>query len=213
METTNEMTAERSLEIISRTIEQSRRSMEKNAGMPMVIWGVLVALTALIVGHLWQHNGDPVWNFLWGVFWIFGLIAEKLLVRHKEKVPVSFVGKTISHVWLTFGIFCMFIGLGLGLVAGGFFHLPISVPHTRLFVPVTSFIIAMFGLGSAITGFILRNYWIVGCGLVSGVIGFYVALICPGASQMVVLACVSVVGLVIPGIIVNLQTRSSCSNL
>ena len=41
METTNEMTAERSLEIISRTIEQSRRSMEKNAGMPMVIWGVL----------------------------------------------------------------------------------------------------------------------------------------------------------------------------
>ena len=53
METEKDLTAERSLEIIRQSIEQSRRAVMKNSGTPMLILGVLVFCTALVVGHLW----------------------------------------------------------------------------------------------------------------------------------------------------------------
>ncbi len=213
MKTNEQMTAERSLEIISQSIEQSRRVIEKNAGQPMVLWGLLTALNALVVGHLWEHNGGPVWNFLWGLFWIIGLIAERLIIGKKESVPVSFIGKIIGHVWTTFGIFCMLIGLGLGLIAAGILPLPLLPNVKHAFVPISAYIIASFGIASSITGLILRNNWIVGCGILSGGAGFYLALMFPGAQEMIVMAGVSVVGLVIPGLIINLQTKRSCSSL
>ena len=65
METNNELTAERSLEIIKKQIELSRMSTEKNAGLPMIMWGSLVCITALIVWYLWNTTGNAAWNFLW----------------------------------------------------------------------------------------------------------------------------------------------------
>ena len=50
--TINELTAEISLEIIKRQIEQSRKELEKNAGMPFITWGVLVFVTTLSVQYL-----------------------------------------------------------------------------------------------------------------------------------------------------------------
>ena len=57
METNNEMTVERSLEIISRHIEQSRKDITKNAGLPMILWGVMTIVTGCIVGYMWKTTG------------------------------------------------------------------------------------------------------------------------------------------------------------
>ena len=40
----NSMTPEKSLQIISEAIAKSRRDFEKNAGTPLVTWGVIVLL-------------------------------------------------------------------------------------------------------------------------------------------------------------------------
>ena len=50
-----ELTAERSIEIIRETIEKSRRDVERQAGTPLIVWGSLVAFTAVIIGHSWEH--------------------------------------------------------------------------------------------------------------------------------------------------------------
>lgn len=43
-----------SLDLIVKTIEQTRRRVEKNAGLPMLIFGYLSVLTSLVVGFFFH---------------------------------------------------------------------------------------------------------------------------------------------------------------
>ena len=65
MENNEKLTAERSLEIISEAIEQGRRDVERNAGTPMIMWGVLSCVTGCLVCALWRLTASPAWNVLW----------------------------------------------------------------------------------------------------------------------------------------------------
>ena len=44
MESSEKLTAERSLEIIREAIEQGKRDVARNAGTPMITWGVLTCV-------------------------------------------------------------------------------------------------------------------------------------------------------------------------
>ena len=68
MEEQNKLTAERSLEIIKESIEQSRRDITRGSWKSMLVWGILVAVIALVVGHLWEHTslGSGAAG-LWGI--------------------------------------------------------------------------------------------------------------------------------------------------
>ncbi len=56
---TNEMTPERSLQIINDAIEKSRKDFEKNAGTPMIFWGSIVLLFSITVWILLMQTGNP----------------------------------------------------------------------------------------------------------------------------------------------------------
>ena len=211
MEEKNSMTAERSLEIITEQIERSRRTITKNSSCSLVWWGTCVVVFALLIAYLWKHHGGPVWNALWCVMWGFGYLGEWLIGKHKEPVPETFVGRTIGQVWATFGVFMCAIGFIFGLAGSGLLPLTFTVsgdhPDAHLYINLTSIISLCFGIASTITGAVLKNRVVQICGFVAGLGGFFYALQYPWAEQLYVMAAVSVVGLIVPGLFIYFQNQ------
>lgn len=210
METSNnELTAERSLEIISKTIEESRRNITRNSWVSMMRWGVSVAVIALVVGHLWKNtSAGPGANVLWGLLGILSVVERKWLQR-QPKLPETFLSKSITHVWTCMGIMAGSIGFFLGMMA----MLNVRIPLPMLFnpdytyaithFPITSLIILLMGIAGMITGRLLKSTAITVCCYIAGMFGSFLALVYAGPYEMVVLAGVAVVGLVVPALIIK----------
>ena len=84
------MTPEKSLQIISEAIAKSRRDFEKNAGTPLVTWGVIVLLFSILVWFILQETGNMNWNLLWFgipvVGWPVSLIQSKGKKKDRKSV-------------------------------------------------------------------------------------------------------------------------------
>ena len=92
----NNFSAENSLRLISETIERSRRTIAKNAGKPLILWGTLVTVTSLVIWLLWSKTGSPAWNFLWFAMSAIGVICGRVMDRGKEKAAVTEVTHTLG---------------------------------------------------------------------------------------------------------------------
>ena len=207
METEKDLTAERSLEIIRQSIEQSRRAVMKNSGTPMLIWGVLVFCTALVVGHLWEHAGGPKWNLLWFVMTIVGFAANYWVDKKHEHHPTGFVGKAIGYVWISFAIFALAIPLSTIIVDLCTDTTSANCGYQVFFQILTAIEILLMGICATISGYILNNKIIVICGIISGIGGLWLASFINGGSQMLVLAGVAILTLIIPGLVMNRQSK------
>ena len=113
MENDGKMSVERSLEIISGAIELGRRDVERNAGTPMIMWGVLMSVTGCLVWLLWKLTGNSHWNMLWFAACAVGWIAYGLVQRkdHKERKPLTYVWKIIRLVWTVFGLLALAVAV------------------------------------------------------------------------------------------------------
>lgn len=205
------LTAERSLEIIRESIESSQRTITKNSAYSLVWWGICVIAFALLISYLWKNHGGPVWNVLWAVMWVFGYLGERFYDKRKEPVPENFVSKTIGQVWATFGIFIGAIGMIFGVISCGLLTLTCYASDGNLsgnlYINLTSIISLCFGIASTITGFITKNRIVQVCGFIAGLGGFFCALKFPWAEQLYVMAVVALIGLVIPGIVIYVQNK------
>ena len=196
MEENNNMTAERSLEIITEQIERSQRTITKNAALPLMWWGVCVIVFAPLIAYLWKNHGGPIWNTLWAVMWIIGFIGNWIIDKKKETVPSTFIIKTIDHVWSTFGLFCGSISIFFCLVGTGVLPLKLVIPNEYLFSCITS-----------ITGRIVKNRLIERCGFIAGLGGFIAALFFSSYQQLFVMTGVTIIALIIPGVVIYLQNK------
>ncbi len=201
------MTAERSLEIIRESIERSQHRITRNSALPLIWWGLCVVFLSVLIAYLWKNHGGPVWNLLWAAIWIIGYVGNWIIDKRRETVPTTFVGKTIGYVWTTFGIFCGGMGMLLGLIGSGILPLSLIMPNIYVFGSITSIISLCFGMGTTITGLVIRNRVIQVCGIIAGLGGFFGALHFPHHEQLYVMAAVAVVGLIVPGLIIHLQNN------
>ena len=205
------LTAERSLEIIRESIESSQRTITKNSAYSLVWWGICVIAFALLISYLWNNHGGPVWNVMWAAMWVIGYLGERVIDKRKEPVPENFVSKTIGQVWATFGIFIGAIGMIFGVISCGLLTLTCYASdgnHSgNLYINLTSIISLCFGIASTITGFITKNRIVQACGFIAGLGGFFCALKFPWAEQLYVMAVVALIGLVIPGIVIYVQNK------
>ena len=205
------LTAERSLEIIRESIESSQRTITKNSAYSLVWWGICVIAFALLISYLWNNHGGPVWNVLWAAMWVIGYLGERFYDKRKEPVPENFVSKTIGQVWTTFGIFIGAIGMIFGVISCGLLTLTCYASDGNLsgnlYINLTSIISLCFGIASTITGFITKNRIVQVCGFIAGLGGFFCALKFPWAEQLYVMAVVALIGLVIPGIVIYVQNK------
>ena len=204
MEEKNNLTAERSLEIIRESIERSQRTITKNIALPLIWWGCVVTVFSFIIVYLWSRHGGPVWNVLWAAMGLVGYVGNHVIDKRRTPTPPSFVGKTIDHIWTTFGIICGTMGGIICLV--GFGWLPEEVLGSGM-INITGVISLCFGMGTAIMGFVLKSTVIRICGILASIGGLFVSLQFTGHEQLYVMAAVAVVALVIPGLVVYLQNK------
>lgn len=205
MEDNEKMTAERSLEIISRAIEQGRRDVERNAGTPMIVWGVQTAAIGLIIFALWTLTGKPSWNLLWfamcAVGWgVHGYMKKR---RSTSGRPTSYAWKLVSWVWTVFGI------LAVGTAVIGAFSYDTSVYGSRL--PITAVMILLLMFASAVTAYVMKDK-AYGVFIGGNVILANFALMYPGSYEPLLLALSAVTLLIVPGIMINRQAKKADLN-
>lgn len=139
---TNEMTPQESLGIISDAIKNSRRRIEMNSALPLMLWGISVPLIALVVWYLWSHTGMPQWNYLWFVLTPLIALVQHFTIDRKLEKSKGFINDVLGYIWLTFGVFAVTIAV-LGLFR---------------FVPdITLTILIMMGFAATVSGLVVKN--------------------------------------------------------
>jgi len=203
----NNLSAENSLRLIAETIERSRRTIAKNSGKPMIFWGILVIVTALVICLLWSRTGNPIWNLLWFAMSAIGGIGTSFLTRDREKVPVSEISRILGKIWMWFGIFAtgFYLLIWVAYLLMMWFEMPID-----LHVDLTLLIGLMLGLCGAISGTVMNLRSVSVSSVVATALAVLMCLMIPSDSALRILAFV-VLGffaLVVPGII--LQKKGAC---
>ena len=202
----NNFSAENSLRLIAETIERSRRTIAKNSGKPLILWGSLVALTAVMIYILWSMTGSPAWNFLWFAMTVVGAVCMRTLMRDREKVPDTEISRTLGKIWMWFGIF-----------STGFFALVWAAWGIRcamgidgpLKVDLTLVILLLMGLCGTLSGAVLKFKPITVSSVVATALSVLFLMVMPDASPVRILTFVilGVFALIVPGIILQKQVK------
>ena len=203
----NNFSAENSLRLITETIERSRRTMAKNSGKPMILWGTLVAVTAVIIYFLWAKTGNPIWNLLWFAMSAIGGICTYVMGRDREKVPATEINRILGKVWMWFGIF-----------ATGFYVMLWVVACIRyaanmdgiVRVDMTMLILMMMGLCGAISGSVMNQKAVSLSSVLATALAVIFLLLIPDGSPLQILTflILGVVALIIPGLILQRKANA-----
>ncbi|MBR1882878.1 MAG: hypothetical protein IJ808_07715 [Muribaculaceae bacterium] len=171
MEEKNNMTAERSLEIITEQIERSRRVVAKDTGQSLYVAGLCTMAMAVVVALVNYLTASPMGNLLWFLLPVIIWIALRDIYKERTHAPVNLVGTLVAKTWQTFAVFTL-----------GFFVVVIiwysrahrlaasseSVVITQ--VPLSPVIVLFMSMAVTITGHILKNNWLVWFGVVGGLV-------------------------------------------
>ena len=202
----NKLAAENSLRLIAETIDRSRRTIARNSGRPLILWGVRVAVTATVIWALWSKTGSAAWNFLWFAMSAIGAVCMHLLMRSSEKVPETEVSRMLGKIWMWFGIF-----------ATGFFALVWAAWGIRyamglegpLSVDLTLIIVLLMGLCGTLSGAVLKFKPITVSSIVATTLSVLFLMVMPSGSPLRILSFVilGIFALVVPGVILQNQTK------
>ena len=191
MEQDKEMTAQRSLQLISETFNNSRKEILRGSAKYFMLWGALLTVVSLVIYFLWHLTGKPEWNFLWFAMPVIGYPIAALMGKYSKAIPQNEVSKMLSSVWGVFGAFA----ITLSLIA--FFLIPMRV---------TLIIVIILGLAECISGALLKNWPTIIGGFLLGVGGAVFALLVNGEAQLLIFTLGGVL-LLATGCIVKLQYK------
>ena len=198
--------AESSLRLIAETIDRSRRTIAKKSGKPLILWGLLVVLTAFVIYLLWTLTSSPAWNFLWFAMTAVGAVCMRTMMRKSEKVPDTEISRMLGHIWMWFGVFAtgffalVWAAWGLRQIAG---------IEGALQVDLTLIIVLLMGLCGTLSGAVLKSKPIMVSSVVATALSVLFLMVMPEDSPVRILAFVilGVFALVIPGVILQKQMR------
>ena len=168
IEQNKEMTAAKSLSLITETLNNSRRDILRNNSKYFVLWGCLLTVMSLAIYLLWHFTGSPRWNFLWFAMPMGYPIAAVMGRRDKDK-PQNEIGRIVGNIWGVFGVFSVCISV----IA--VFWVPLHV---------TLLIVVMLGIAESISGAVLKNWPVIIAGFILGVGGALVAVLVKSEAQL-----------------------------
>lgn len=164
----NELTAERSLEIITEQIEQSRKTVSKSTGQALYVAGLSMMAMSIIIAITNYLTESSLGHLLWFVLPLVIWMAQKNN-KEREHAPVSLIGSLVGKTWWTFATFTLlffFISLIWNYVAARLCE-PGALIHLQ--IRVTPVIVLLMGMTVTITGHILRSRWLVVFGFIAGI--------------------------------------------
>jgi hypothetical protein len=217
MNENNNMTAERSLEIINQMVEQTRWLIKNETWRSSLYYGIACTLIAIAVYFVWHATGSAGANGLWGILGILYLLPPFKFKKKGQTNNYNLLNRNIHSVWGCIGITCGFLGLA-------FVGLNIYLEHASATIPIiyalqafemqalVSIIILLCGLGTMITGYIARIKIITVCGFITGIAGFVFNLFVQDEEMMLVLTGNFAVLLVVPALLIRREVRKCSSH-
>lgn len=144
----NNLTEAQSLELITSMINDTRNRLARNSGTPFLIWGyttVAIALLNCITTYLQLSH---YWNFSWFAIPFIGWIGMMLFYK-KDKGARNIIDRVISIVWCVLSVAYLWIFIG----------------STVYRAPILYYTILLMGVGTLITGLVLRHRTTQCCGV------------------------------------------------
>lgn len=172
MEENSNLTAERSLEIITEQIEKSRQEVSKDTGLSLYVAGLCTMGMALLIGLCVFFTANMAFYLLYIVLPVVIYFADRYAKRNKPKVPASFVGTMVDKTWQTFGIFVLSFFVFVTLYNLFMARMESHEVYVRLAIHPFRIILLLMGMAITINGYTLKSRWMVWCGIVGGIGGF-----------------------------------------
>ena len=172
MEENMNMTAERSLEIITEQIERSRQEVTKDTGLSLYVAGLCLMGMSLLIGICILITSNLAYYLLYITLPVIVYFADRYAKRNKPKVPASFVGTMVDKTWQTFGIFAVSFFVFVSLYNFLMGRMESPEVYSRLTIHPFRIILLLMGMAITINGYILKSRWMVWCGIIGGIGGF-----------------------------------------
>ncbi len=193
------MNEKESLELITRMIDNTRKGIEKNAALPMLIFGYTSIVTTLAVWLAITQTGNYMFHLLWiaipVIGWLIYGLAGSARTR-REGVSQSHMGSLIGKIWIFLAGVMMLCMVPSFLVRG----FPASFVMTLL-----------AAIGVSCSGLLVRYAPLIICGIL-GVLTSFALIWFTGITGMVVIAAAFAVMMVIPGHILHYASNKNRRN-
>lgn len=228
MEEKKNLTAERSLEIITEQIERSRKVVAKDTGLSLYVAGLCTMGMAILIGILIYLTSNTAWYLLYVSLPLVIYGADRYAKRGRPKAPASLVGTMVDKTWQTFGIFVLSYFV-LGILYNMLMqHFETPEIYSRLAIHPLRVVLLLMGMAITINGYTLKSRWMVWCGIIGGIGGyfwesFYVTQtlvgwlgsytinnycgITFGLIPGIIVALLAFIGLTLPGMMLKKQSR------
>ena len=223
MEENKNLTAERSLEIITEQIERSRQIVAKDTGELLFISGLSMIGIAILIGFCIYFTGNMAFYIMYILLPAIIYGFDRYVKRNKPHAPVSFVGYLVDKTWHTFGTFALLYFVLFNLYP---FVMGQQSAENLLQLNITPFrtILLLMGMTIAINGHILKQKLMVVFGILCGIGGFVWEMfnmtqgllgwmgidtsekgIAYGMIPNIIIAIIAFIGLMLPGWLLKKQ--------
>ena len=176
MEENMELTAERSLEIITEQLEKSRRAVSKDTGRWLFVTGLIAMIMSVIVASINILTLSPLAHLLWFALPVVIWLVMKYINRNRVPVPESLVGTLVKKTWYTILTFALVYSVVA--VVWNRYLVVYESPDVYLCagLHITPTVVTLLAVAVSITGLILKKSSLVWFGLLSFMIlrcGFF----------------------------------------
>lgn len=186
------LNSKESLELITRMIAETRSQLERGGGTIFLIWGYTSILVAVTTLTLFTLTEDDHYLLLWWALPILGNILTYLQLRNRPKRVKTYIDKFIKNIWITIGI------------------VAVVFPIVGIFSWVANFMIIPFealllSTGVILTGLTIKFKTLTICGFLSLALSLFMYCISDGYTYVFI--AMFIIGLIIPGHILNYRGR------
>lgn len=203
------LTEAESLALITQMIQNTHRRLTVNAGKPFLAWGYLTVAVSLFEWVVAINGWSYLWFFAWWLIPLVGFPLMLLTCRKKATEPKNYIDRAIESVWIACSV-----AMIPAFVVALFFHVSI--------LPLVTLII---GIGTFVSGRLVARKPVVWGGILfmAGTVAMSLyqiwvnragdSLVIEGYSlflfkaEILIFALLFVVGMIIPGHILNAKTR------
>ena len=188
-----QLNADQSLALIQQMIHQTRNKVERNAGMPFLLFGYATVVTSIAVWYAVSTTQNYYWQFLWFIltgctvgFWLYHR-------RHEHtKLVTTYVDRIIGYIWIVLSI-------------AGFLQSMLAIFFLQ--IPILYVITLLMGVGTALTGLVIHTRIVAWAGLFSALVLAPLCLVIKGIDAILVFGAVFLVMMVIPGHVLNYRSN------
>ena len=180
-----------SLALISQMIQNTKKNVKQNAGMPALLWGYTTIITSLLVYLGWTLINQPWVMYGWFLIPVFGGVGSLYLSkREKPALTKTYLDRVVKYIWIILGIVCF----GTSVVA--FIYT----------FPILFFVSILMAAAITLTGCVADYKVYVHYGTV-GIVLSFLCLVIRGPEQILVFAGIFVIMMIIPSHLLNADLK------